>query len=233
MEAIGENSTKLNVAVNFQVKIKESDNPEIIGQKSGLQSGDTVQIYPHTVNLNRVSDIPEEVAGRKIRGDSPYGPFIILPVPNLDLREEHRQALQEFNCKKDKTSYITRIKGSACSELLEQVTELSMGKKVQYYPYTLEVCIEENGSSVSLSPLLIAVRKVKKDIAYGDFHFIGASQLYLNEKQMNEIRGIVLASINDLLKKSQFKEKDIKYLLKNFSKNLNFSEEGVMSYLDE
>lgn len=226
-------SFRLNVGINFQVKVIDSTHRPLPKQFSSLQAGEIVQIYPHTVNPRSFHDKPVEVAARKIKDGSAYGHFFTLPVRNLELSEEQKEVLRACNRQEDRASYLTRIKGGLCTELIKSVIGLPADCRVQYYPYTMDLFLEKEGSSLSLSPITIAVRKVQHGIPYGGFYVVCIYDLRLNDAQMKEIREIILTSINDFLKNHNLEEKDVKYMMENFSKKLNFLKEDFVYYYHE
>lgn len=221
---------RLNVCVNFQTRILESSSSGFLTATTGLKVNDKVEIYPHTVNAHVLNSDPLVVAVRKINNDKANGPFIMFPVKNLQLSEHQKNYLTQIYAKGSGSCFNnTTISESRCSEILERATGMQMGDIVKFYPYTIDVFVEEDNGFFSVQPLItIAVRETKNNQAYGQFCLVSITDLNLNAKQRELIMDVITIGIDDFTQKMRLSKLETRMINKKFRKEISFvTEENI------
>jgi hypothetical protein len=236
MEAKIENELiQLNIGVNFRSKIVDTECASCVSRMTGLRVGEEVQIYPHTVNSHCANIEPKTVTVRKLKNQRAYGSFVTIPLKSLDLKPEQLTLLTEINSTSGKCdACLTFVRQSCCTSVLERSIGLKGGLMVKFYPYTLEVFIEESKGAFSVLPLItIAVRPVQNHLAYGDFSIMNVLDLNLNYEQKAKLKAI----INDSLSKFALREgrtnKGARFLLSKLKDEIDFLSEDILMSLEE
>jgi hypothetical protein len=221
MEAI----SSLKVGVDFQASVsKDMCSKCLCALTSGIEPGDTVQIYPYTAS-------DDLVAIRKLCDGRPNGPFISFPVNKLEISEEQKIHIKNgFGHTKTGNRFnIATVKNNACAKLLKRLTGLAAGKKVQFFPYSVDVSIEDAGNgSVTFSPIvMIAVRKMKKDGLKGPFILVDITCLNLDKEQKNRIWGVIYSGLQNFISATGAHEKKAISLFAKFKEEVTFMSEEL------
>ncbi|MFZ2310037.1 MAG: hypothetical protein WAW11_00645 [Patescibacteria group bacterium] len=179
----------LKVGVDFQAQVSKGVCSKCLcSVTSGIEPDDLVQIYPYTAS-------DELVAIRKLCDGRPSGPFISFPINKLEMSESQKVHIKNgFGHTKTGNRFnIATVKNSVCAKLLKRATGLSVDQSVQFFPYSVDVSIEDNDNGMwVLSPIImIAVRKIKKNVLKGPFILVDATCLNLNMEQKNRLWGII------------------------------------------
>lgn len=224
-------NVRLNVGANFQARVIETDCSKTISRMTGLEVGDRVQIYPNTVNSHLPNPNPKTVAVRKISNYLVSGHFFVLPIDNLNLNEDQLSLIAKINVTVGKIDpHLTFIKHGACSEILERATGLSNGCRVKFYPYTVDVFLEQEDAIFTVLPLVtVAVRQYKNGQTVGNFVLMDVTDLNLSSVQQQELQDIILEGLSGFAEQESANHKEAKFLFKKLKKEFRFlSEEAIL-----
>lgn len=219
MEAI----LSLKVGVDFQAQVsKDTCSTCLCAITSGVEPGDMVQIYPYTAS-------DELVAIRKLCDGRPSGPFISFPVNKLEMSEDQKIHIKNgFGHTKTGNRFnIATVKNNACAKVLKRLSGLSAGKEVQFFPYSVDVSIEDAGNgSITFSPIvMIAVRKMKKDGLKGPFILIDLTCLNLDQEQKDRIWRVIYSGLQNFISATGANEKKAISLFAKFKEEVTFMSE--------
>lgn len=212
----------LKVGINFQAQVSEDACSKCYcAIVSGVEAGDMVQIYPYTAS-------GELVAIRKLCEGNPSGPFITFPIDKLEMSESQKVHL--FNgfghAKTGHNFNVATIKNSACSKILKRVTGLAAGKRVQFFPYSVDVAIEDDNGTIVLSPVvMIAVRKIKKDLLKGPYVMVDVACLNLNVEQKNRLWGVIYHGLQDFVNETGLNKNKATAIFSKFKEEVSFMSE--------
>lgn len=215
----------LKVGVDFQAQVsKDSCSKCYCSIISGIEPGDMVQIYPYTAS-------GELVAVRKLSAGNALGPFITFLIDKLEMSESQKVHLSNGfgHAKTGHNFNLATVKNSACSKILKRVTGLSAGKQVQFFPYSVDVSIEDDGNgSVLLSPIvMIAVRKRKKDLLKGPYIMVDVACLNLDLEQKNRLWGIIYHGLQNFVSEAGLNKNKATTIFTKFKEEVSFMAEEV------
>ena len=213
----------LKVGINFQAQVSlDSCSKCYCSVISGVEPGDMVQIYPYTAS-------GELVAIRKLKEGSPCGPFITFPIDKLEMSGSQKVHLANGfgHAKTGHNFNLTTVKKSACAKILKRVTGLAVGKQVQFFPYSIDVSIEDDGNGfVLLSPIvMIAVRKMKKDLLKGPYIMVDTACLNLDTEQKNRLWGIIYHGLQNFVSETGLNKHKATTLFTKFKEEVIFMSE--------
>lgn len=220
----------LKVGINFQTQVSEDACSKCYcAIISGVEAGDMVQIYPYTAS-------GELVAIRKLCEGNPSGPFITFPIDKLEMSEAQKVHIANGfgHAKTGRNFNVTTVKNIACSKILKRATGLTAGRQVQFFPYSVDVALEDDNGSITLSPVvMIAVRKIKKDFLKGPYIIVDVACLNLDVEQKNRLWGIIYHGLQNFVSETGLNKNKATVLFTKFKEEVSFMSEELSSELIE